>query len=222
MPWFLRPRRLIAAIVLATVSFLIWAMGIPNLPDGRLVVTEVSAIAVLKNVHAQQQQFMAQKAIDRDGDGRGEAGFLEELAGSRPLRPSHGATGRRLEPALLGQAFAALEAGRVYRLGYWFQLYLPTADGRWVGSVEEARKVGIDASEGAYCMYAWPDRQTSGKRAFFVDAVGQVLASRNPDWRYCGCERPVPVDAALPTSALVQQEVGARVGRDGQAWCVVE
>jgi hypothetical protein len=36
VPWFLRPRRLIQAVVLATVAFALWTMSMPNRTDGRL------------------------------------------------------------------------------------------------------------------------------------------------------------------------------------------
>lgn len=226
MPWFLRPRRLIQAVVLATVAFAIWATSLPSLPDGRINPNESAAIATLKHLCAVELQFMAQQTVDRDGDGRGEAGFFEELTGSAlPRRASLPAAGRRREPAKLSSVFAVVDAGRVRnQFGYWFQIHLPTANGRWVGQSERADAVGIDASEGAFCIYAWPQAQTSGRRAFFVDASGEVMSCGNADWRYCGRERPVPVDAALPSSDAGRDagEPGGRIGRDGQRWCVVD
>jgi hypothetical protein len=222
VPWFVRPRRLILAVVFATAAFAIWSTAVPNLLCGPRNADECAAIATLKNLRSAQQQFLAQKAIDRDGDGRGEAGFFDELNGSQPLRAPDGTGGRRLQPAVLSQAFAVVEAGRVHRSGYWFQLFLPTSDGRWVGSREQAGDVGTDASETAFCIYAWPDGEGNRRRACFTDANGDTLACANRDWRYCGLDRPVPVDAALPSSAVVECGPGVRIGRDGQAWLVVD
>ena len=74
----------------------------------------------------------------------------------------------------------------------------------------------------SWCAYAWPLAGETGRRAFFLDANGDVWGTMNRDLRYCGREQPVPVDAALPSSdAGALAEPGARVGRDGGRWFIV-
>lgn len=189
-----------------------------HLVCGPINANESAAISTLKNIHSAQQQFAQRGAVDLDCDGRGEFGTFLELSGAAMMRalPWLGGPPLRLAPPLLSSGFSHASAGRVRRSGYYFQIWLQTADGRWCGD---------DAVQGAtahWCAYAWPGNDANARRAFFVDDRGDVWATRNGDLHYLGDERAVPIDAALPSSAAVAESApGARTGRDGQAWVVL-
>ena len=166
-------RSLAAAAILL---FAFWA-AVPRFDDRpRRKADESTAFARLKSIFEAEKQFMAARAIDRDGDGRGEAGFLGELAGVGPLRG-----GGRLETPLLSPIFACFADGVVRTCGYEFEVKLPTADGRRVG-VAAAAAVDVDASEVDFRVDAWPDPLNgSGGRLFFIDGRGEVMARRGDE-----------------------------------------
>jgi hypothetical protein len=168
--------RLLQAGLVAAGLWLVFWTAVPRFNDGpRRFADETTAFARLKQIYAAERQFMAAKAIDRDGDGRGEAGYFAELAGATPLRGGGGP----LETPLLPPIFARCADGVVRTCGYDFELKLPTADGRWVG-VAEAAAVGVDASEENFRVDAWPDAVNgTGGRSFFIDARGEPFVT-NP------------------------------------------
>lgn len=203
------------------ITVLLAAVAVPMLMPGPLVCgpingNESAAIATLKNLSSAQQEFARLRAVDLDGDGRGEFGAFGELSGAAMLREQSWRSGpsRRLATPLLSAAFGSPIAGRVQRSGYCFQIWLQTAGGAWCGS---------DAARGPtehWCAYAWPaDEAGKARRAFFVDDHCGVWATLNRDLRYLGTECPVPIDAALPSSdAAAESASSARIGRDGQTW----
>jgi hypothetical protein len=200
--------------------FALWMLAVPDFDDGpRSRANENAAIATLRNIYTAERQFIALSAVDRDGDGKGEAGWFAELAGAVPLRQAAAATdaAAKLAPALLSAAFAKVERGRVRRSGYYFQLHLPTDDGKLVSQGE----AGVDASEHAFRVYAWPDGSDGNcRRAFYLDVGGTVWACANEDRRYVGNSHPVPADAAVP-EVEESDEAESRVGHDGQTWVQV-
>jgi hypothetical protein len=220
-PARVHPMLLRLAIGLACV-LVVWEMSVPDFDRGaRPRANESAAITTLRNIAAAEQQFRSQHAIDLDGDGRGEAGFLGELAGVRPLRAPAGVSASALATPLLSAAFGVLEHGRVHRSGYFFMLYLPTADGCWL---REGRSgaVDADACEQRYLVYAWPDGTDAGSRRSFLLDGADIWASRSDDSRYAGTAAAVPVDAALPASeAGTAAAAGVRIGRDGRPWVLL-
>ncbi|MEQ1633185.1 MAG: hypothetical protein ABL997_12480 [Planctomycetota bacterium] len=183
---------------------------------------ESAAIATLKNIATAQRAFRDAAHVDRDGDGIGEFGSFGELAGSANLRWASANSGAPLPLSvpLLSRAFATLVDGCVERSGYRFRLHLPSGNGTFVSDAFE--RVCANTAETRFCIYAWPTGESAGKRVFFVDEQDDVWASRNDDLRYCGRERPIPVDAALPSSdADEPEEPGVRRGRDGALWGIV-
>ena len=90
-----------------------------------------------------------------------------------------------------------------------------------------ASGVSISASnsEVLWCAYAWPSSfGNSGKRTFFVNQAGDVLACRNNTQRYNGTTNPVGTNAAfLAGSANVMGSTVAAnaTGKDGERWIVV-
>jgi hypothetical protein len=128
-----------------------------------------AAISRLRNIHSAEMEFIAARAIDLDGDGRGEPGTLEELTGVKPLRGG----GDRLAVPLLFPFFHHVEEGCVLSCGYLFRLEL-FADPAASSSV--ATQFRVDA---------WPDPKTGhGDRRFMIDGGGVVMEKRGRDgWR---------------------------------------
>lgn len=138
---------------------------------------ESAAIATLKNLASAQQRFRDEARRDLDGDGRGEFGWLAELAGAVAI-DGMPPPGTRAEP-LLAPAFRKLVVGRVQRSGYWYAVFLPGPGGTWLGEAELGGGVGrvldVDAAETAWVAYAWPvERGRTGQRSFLVRADGEV------------------------------------------------
>lgn len=197
----------------------LYAMAMLGLPDcdcrTRPRSNEVAAITTLRLIHAAEGQFMTRVAVDRDGDGVGEAGTLAELAGAGPLRATAGATEARppTRPPL-SREFGKPIAGPVHRGGYFFALYLPGGNGGWKTDGDEA---DIEASEHGFCICAWPDEGAAiSLRAFFLDADGTLWSYANQDRRYRGPGQPLSATDAEPV--LPVESPDSRIGRDGLNW----
>ncbi len=200
--WFAR-----AAALGTAVALLLWLVAVPSFPGAHppgIHPDESAARATLIALHDAQRRFRAERAADRDGDGRGEFGWFSELT-------AH-------EPPLLPPAFRLVTDGRVERGAYVFQVWLPAAEDRWV-TEGSATPVHAGAAAERWCAYAWPREPSPARRVFHIDADGAVYARSNRHGRYAGHARPVPIDAALPTSiAGALPTSAARVGRDGALW----
>lgn len=189
------------------LALFVWA-AIPNFGPGGgpRPPSESAAIATLKNIASAQAQFRTRGSVDRDGDGIGEYGWFAEMAGGA-------------EPVLSG-AFAAPVDGLVTRSSYHFRMWLPTGTGTWAHA-GQAVPSDRDGAEQHFGVYAWPVDTETGRRVFFVCENGDVLATKNTDWRYGGDNAP-PVDAAWPSSdAGAERGDWGHVGRDSQHWVVV-
>jgi hypothetical protein len=189
--------RCLLCLVAGTVGglALLWLLLVPNFGGGgcRLNANESAAIATLKNIHSGQTQFRDHKAIDTDGDGKGEFGWFAELSGGAPLRGSR--DDLPLLTPVLSTAFQRVVAGTVQRSGYHFQMWLPGPEGTWRHEGETG-PVDAAAAASAYRCAAWPN-EGAGKRAFFGDEQGAVYACSNRYRVYQGAERPLPITAIL-------------------------
>lgn len=176
-----------AAMALGVVS----SVAIPKLMTARLAANEAAAVATMRTLVSAQAQLQATAAIDEDGDGVGEYGFLGELSGVRPLRGQR----QRLRPPVLSASFGALQGdgsgeGVVQRSGYFFKVFLPGADraavAEWPGPGDGPR-ILTEAAEQGWCAYAWPVQPgQTGLRAFYVDQDGDVLQHANPGGQFGG------------------------------------
>lgn len=166
-----RPRRSWSrrgATLLVLAALAVYA-AIPRFDDGpRPEADETGAIARLRNIFDAERDFIAGRWIDVDGDGRGEPGTFEELAGAKPLRGG----GRLLTP-LLSQTYSHVEDGCVRTCGYVFHLELFPA-------VDAASSVATE-----FRVDARPDpKGSTGHRIFFVDRRGIVMQKRGAEeWR---------------------------------------
>lgn len=197
----------------------------------RAMANENAAIATLKNIGSAQAQCQASRVIDVDGDGKGEYGFFGELSGKQPVRKD-GAGGigtKTIAPPVLSTAFGKVLGRRVERSGYVFQLFLPAADG---SAVAEASNGGADGiavdpqrAEELWCAYAWPVDEKSGRRCFFVNQNGDVLATDNETQGYVGRDKAPPPNAAFAQGSsgkLDAKLASDQIGGDGAHWLVVK
>jgi len=159
-------------------------------------------------ISTSQKQFKNGVVKDRDKDGIGEYGYFVELSGTAPV-PVGTSKGSIAKPAFITSVFGATSstsagisstsagisstsAGIANKSGYNFRMYLPSGNGSFIGEdgkpsppassipppKEEADE--INAQEERWCVYAWPTSAgNSGKKAFFVDQSGEVMATNN-------------------------------------------
>ncbi|MBL8755212.1 MAG: prepilin-type N-terminal cleavage/methylation domain-containing protein [Planctomycetes bacterium] len=218
---------LIELMIVVAIIAIIASIAIPNLVSARLNANESAAIATLKNVSSGQAQCRASGVIDTNTNGWGEYGFFGELSGKVAIRGST----RSLRPAVLSAAFGNVAAARVMRSGYLFQIYLPSATG--VGVAEDAAggysgsAVDAGKAEILWCCYAWPAvHGNSGKRTFFINQSGDILAANhNATIAYSGTTTVPTFDDAFRsgTSGTMDCAIAANtVGRDGLVWVVVQ
>ncbi len=185
--------------------------------------SEKRAIATLRTFAGAQQQMQASAAIDCDGDGAGQYGFLAELAGTSPMRvygvggSMRGGPEDLLNPAYLARRFGELQAGSQYGCilveGYYYRIHLPAmtlvAEGP-VAAVFEAPDGGVgqdpvDPSQGEmfWGAYAWPaDSSTPGRATFFINQEADVSKRiGNQPGSYEGLNAGPAFDAALSSES---------------------
>ncbi|GAB4159953.1 MAG: hypothetical protein Fur0037_26980 [Planctomycetota bacterium] len=222
---------LIELMIVVAIIAIIASIAIPNLLAARLNANESAAIATLKNISSAQSQCQASGIIDANNNGAGEYGFFGELSGATPVRndESGGVGTTVITPPVLSNAFGNVSGSVVVRSGYIFQMYLPTTTGAGVteAATGGSSGVSVDASkaEVMWCCYAWPSAVgNSGKRAFFVNQGGDVLATKNDVTVYNGTGAAPAYTAAFlsTTSGFLDNRVAANsVGLDGNRWTVV-
>ncbi|MEO0479245.1 MAG: prepilin-type N-terminal cleavage/methylation domain-containing protein [Planctomycetota bacterium] len=220
---------LIELMIVVAIIAIIASIAIPNLLSARKNANESAAIATLKNISSAQSQCQASGVIDANNNGQGEFGYFAELAGGVGVRDNTGAASATdfITPPVLSAAFGKVQASRVTRSGYIFQMYLPGAAG--VGVAEAATGgVGGTAPDAAlaevlWCCYAWPSSfGNSGNRVFFVNQGGDVLGARNNTARYSGATSVPVVGAAYLQADNLQATIAANTaGVDTEIWTVV-
>ena len=218
---------LIELMIVVAIIAIIASIAIPNLLSARLNANESAAIATLKNISSAQSQCQASGVIDVNGNGAGEYGFFGELSGRVAVRNST----QRISPAVLSSAFGNVAASQVTRSGYIFQMFLPDAT---QGGITEAatggdvaNSLGVDPgqAETLWCCYAWPQAAgNSGKRTFFVNQSGDVLATNGAVVAYNGSTTPCTYDVAFiatQSGSMATAVAANTLGQDGNTWVVV-
>jgi prepilin-type N-terminal cleavage/methylation domain-containing protein len=219
---------LIELMIVVAIIAIIASIAIPNLLSARLNANESAAIATLKNISSAQSQCQASSVIDVNNNGSGEYGFFGELSGRTVVRNGT----QTISPPVLSTAFGNVQTSRVVRSGYTFQMYLPLVTGAGVsedatgGDPDNGQAVDPSSAETMWCAYAWPVVQgNSGKRTFFVNQGGDVLATNhNGGTPYNGTTTPPLFNAAFSAagSAFMNVAVAANTaGQDGNVWVVV-
>ena len=232
---------LIELMIVVAIIAIIASIAIPNLLSARLNANESAAIATLKNISSAQAQCQASGVIDVNNNGAGESGFSGELSGGVAVREASG-NGTPISPPVLSNAFSNVDPNsQVVRSGYIFQMYLPDTASQGVTEVagtnpptqnmggDPGNTQGVDAAraEVLWCCYAWPSAfGNSGKRTFFINQGGDVLASKNqqatpyngatggPTW-------DVAFDANATTVAMDSRIAANTAAQDGEIWTVV-
>jgi len=221
---------LIELMIVVAIIAIIASIAIPNLLSARLNANESAAIATLKNISSGQSQCQASGVIDVNNNGSGEYGFFGELSGKVAVR----AGTQTISPPVLSTAFGNINAqSNVSRSGYLFRMFLPDNTGAGITETattggDPTNALGIDPgqAETLWCCYAWPQVQgNSGKRTFFVNQSGDVLATNGAAVAYSGTTT-VPVYSAAfsaATSGFLSNRVAANtVALDTNTWVVVQ
>ena len=192
-----------------------------------LTADERIVVAALHEIFAAEERFRRAAAVDADGDGHGEFGFLGELAGSARLRIDRFGnlgTGTLLD-AELPIEFTLIVDGTATLHDYHIQLLLPANDGSWIEESEEGggakTTVDPDLAEQGFCAVAWPTLTSPGQHAFFLDPRGRVSMSGPgiDEQRLRGLAQRPAADSDLPASELGGGRRGA-VG--GRIWLLLE
>jgi type IV pilus assembly protein PilA len=221
---------LIELMIVVAIIAIIASIAIPNLLSARLNANESAAIATLKNISSAQAQCQASGVIDVNSNGSGEYGFFGELSGRTAVRNGT----QSISPPVLSTAFGNVQNSRVTRSGYAFQMYLPLVTAAGIsedatgGDPDNGQAVDPGQAETLWCCYAWPQVQgNSGKRSFFINQSGDVLATNGAVVAYSNAVGgTVPTfDAAFTAvaSSFMGVAVAANtVGHDGNTWVVVQ
>jgi prepilin-type N-terminal cleavage/methylation domain-containing protein len=219
---------LIELMIVVAIIAIIASIAIPNLLAARLNANESAAIATLKNISSAQSQCQASGVIDENGNGAGEYGYFGELSGADVVRGSTTAT---ITPPVLSTAFGNVANSEVSRSGYVFRMFLPngTAVGQPEAATGGATAGLVDAgqAETLWCCYAWPQVQgNSGKRSFFINQSGDVLATTHSGGTnvYNGTNLRPQFEAAFSASASAFMSVAVAANataQDGNRWTVV-
>lgn len=220
---------LIELMIVVAIIAIIASIAIPNLLSARLNANESAAIATLKNISSGQSQCQASGVVDTNSNGQGEYGYFGELSGRTAIRGST----QSITPPVLSAAFGNVDAARVSRSGYVFQMFLPDTNAG--GIAEDAtggdtgNDNGVDAgqAEVLWCCYAWPSTAgNSGNRTFFINQTGDVLATNGATVQYSNSVPEVPafsVAFVATASASMNAQVAANTaGQDGNTWVVVQ
>lgn len=172
---------------------------------------EMAALHTLRHLASGQAQCQAAGEIDADGDGTGEYGFFAELASASLVRSdaAGGVGTKRIEPPVISESCGRVTQSRVTKHGYHFQIFLRDSAGKWVSEDADGdggRGVAVDPdrAEQSWCCLAWPARHDwTGKRAFFVDSSGEVLAHANDGGAFTGSAPPSPWATGEPPPGWV-------------------
>jgi len=224
---------LIELMIVVAIIAIIASIAIPNLISARLNANESAAIATLKNISSSQAQCQSSGAIDVNANGQGEYGFFAELSGKVNVR----AGTQKINPPVLSTAFQNINAqSNVALSGYFFRMYLPSSAAAGLTETattggDPSNAAGVDATqaETLWCCYAWPQvRGNSGKRTFFVNQSGDILAT-NPTVAAATYTSTTTMPAysaaysnAVSTTSMAMLTASNTKGKDLNTWVVVQ
>ena len=231
---------LIELMIVVAIIAIIASVAIPKLMSARLAANESAAIATLRSLASAQAQVQSSGAIDTDGDGSGEYGYLGELSGADPLRiftagaAAAGAAGTdELQPAVLSAAFGNVAASIVARSGYNFQVWLPgagaappaIAEDATGGAATPANFPNPNNCEVIWCAFAWPVQAgNSGNRCFFISQEGDLISTANRAGVYTAAVGPTPTLGVFSVANNMASPLGINgvAAIDGNVWTIVQ
>lgn len=162
----------IVAAVLA-MGFFILRFGATNLVGSGQAYAEKTAVATLRTLHWAQGIFRNATWIDEDGNGVGEFGTMEQLAGIEAV-PS----GETIPSPLIPPAATSVEGGVLEAGGYCFRFDLPE---------------GAHARERRFVAWGWPKAEGAGTKAFCLDQDEQIFEGAAGEWIGCAAgPEPLP------------------------------
>lgn len=170
---------------------------------------ETEAIAALYRIGPAQYRFKTERRIDRDGDGAGEFGYLQQLSEAGYLDAEFGQSARD-------------HGGTAVLRGYRFRVFLPKADGAGLAeSVPLPAFTAVDADphEDNWVVYAWPDRYGwTGHRSFMTNAWREVPQCPNvAGWSGDSGPR-TGAEAFFPGTGILGPYAIGGGSADGQTW----
>jgi prepilin-type N-terminal cleavage/methylation domain-containing protein len=193
---------LIELMIVVAIIAIIAAIAIPGLLRARIASNETACIGTLRTLSTSEAQFQSAAIVDQDGDGTGEFGWLQELAGTTGFRDDAGGlvatpTSPAFITSVLGTT-AAANAGIAGKSGYSFQVWLPTDAGpatpEDVGPPTFTVPDDANNQEVRFCCYGWPSSLgNSGNRAFVVSQQGEVFSTPNKDFQGFNGTTTMPV-----------------------------
>ena len=220
-----RPRRmkaftLIELMIVIAIIATIAAIAIPNLLRSRIAANETVTIGNLKTISNAQQQFQFATAVDQNGNGLGEFGFLTELAGRLTLR---GGLQTLTPPGITENLGITNANSEAIRTGYFYVLWLSEA---LVGSTNKGTTAtlgstteGVRIQELHWCAYAWPqDYGGTGGRVFFVDEEAHVHQAIDSDYDGSGSVPSTEANLAYTGTVFESRMASGATGNDGNTW----
>lgn len=221
---------LLELMVVITIIAIIASFTLPSVFSSRANANEKAVIGTLRTLISGQAALRSSGKIDLNRNGVGEYGYLAELSGSMSLRGGY----PPLDPPLLSAAFRNVAAGTVVRSGYVFRMFLPDSDGIGIPEADDGGEQASsppDAvmSETFWTCYAWPVTfGVSGRRAFFANQQGEILAAANDTQQYSSLvglgNSPTPEAAFLSAAtagAITGPTAVGTLGVDGERWLIV-
>ncbi|MHC5079409.1 MAG: prepilin-type N-terminal cleavage/methylation domain-containing protein, partial [Planctomycetota bacterium] len=149
---------LIELMIVVAIIAIIAAVAIPGLLRSRIGANEASALGSLKSINTGQHCFRNSQAVDLNGDGQGEFGYLVEIAGTGNCRSDNAGTCNGglfgpspYVPMVLGNMNPTNESEKA---GYLFVMYLPSGPAAAVNNYPAA--VDITLATENYMCYAFP------------------------------------------------------------------
>ena len=227
---------LIELMIVVAIIAIIAAIAIPNLLRSRMAANESTTVGSMKTVATQEAIFRQQAEVDQNGNGTGEYGLLGEMAGEIALRP---ATAKIANPAYVSQQFrtgGSAGNGTALKSGFEFRIFLSNSAAAGDGLVGDDKALGGTptaggASQGAkspamalqestFALYAWPaEMRSSGSRAFFINEVGEVYATKMLVKTY-DSTTAMPAGNAAYTGAVFTSKISSNgtAAQDGNQW----
>lgn len=220
-------------VVVAIIAVLVAILVIPAL-GARMRGNETSAIAALRTISTQQENFRGTAAIDQDGNGIGEFGLLGELTGH--VVPRRSSASKPISPRMIDSSFQPDATGFAIRYGFYFLVYLPVDDVGGTGTDADlggdattpgpilGDAAGIACQQYYWCAYAWPSGRNTGERAFFIDHSGVLYQTHGDAVKYAGTTSVPEANAAYGAEVYTSHVAGAagNTGNDGNVWTVVQ
>ena len=225
---------LIELMIVVAIIAIIAAIAIPGLLRARIASNETAAIGTLRTLSPSQSQFQSAAIVDIDGDGTGEFGWLQELAGTVNFRTAGGNSTNPTSPAFITSVLGTTAGGNsgiAGKSGYSFLNYLPAAAAAVVEAAGPAMgdAAAANAQEVRFATYAIPaSLGNSGNRCFVVTQQGEVFSTANKDFQdYGGTVVPgapfsagaaFVADTTAEADNLIGQLVAGSTATDGQLW----